>query len=161
MKESVGYYKCPIGIVEIKSEVEELISIKILDSGMEIPTSEKEVVIELAIVQLDEYFNKKRKSFDLPLRFVGTDYQVSVWKAVYEIPYGQTRTYSEIASIIGSQKSVRAAGAANGQNPFWIIVPCHRVVGADGSLTGYAGGLWRKQWLLEHENVDNRLPFQF
>ena len=101
--------------------------------------------------QLYEYFEEGRRKFDLPLDAAGTPWQKSVWAALCEIPYGSTATYGRIAAKLGAPNASRAVGAANGRNPIWIIVPCHRVVGADGMLTGYAGGLTRKQWLLDLE----------
>lgn len=104
-----------------------------------------------AAKQLREYFAGKRKDFSLPLELKGTDFQKKVWRALQKIPYGKTVTYSDIAKSIGKPKAVRAVGQAINRNPISIIIPCHRVIGKDGSLTGYAGGLWRKEWLLKHE----------
>ena len=104
-----------------------------------------------AFRQLQEYFAGERRRFELPCELRGTDFQKKVWSALETIPYGQTRSYGDIARMVGSPKAVRAVGAANGKNPLWIVVPCHRVVGADGSLTGYAGGLEMKKRLLELE----------
>jgi methylated-DNA-[protein]-cysteine S-methyltransferase len=101
--------------------------------------------------QLDAYFNGKLHDFDVSLDPVGSEFQTKVWKALGEIPYGQTRTYGQIAKAIRQPKASRAVGLANNQNPIAIVVPCHRVIGANGSLTGYGGGLPRKRWLLEHE----------
>ena len=101
--------------------------------------------------QLDEYFAGDRREFDLPLHPSGTPFQQRVWRALCEIPYGETTSYSETAATIGAPTAIRAVGHANGQNPIPIIVPCHRVVGANGSLTGYGGGLDAKRWLLGHE----------
>lgn len=101
--------------------------------------------------QLDEYLSGKRKSFDLPLELEGTDFQKSVWKAVNEIPFGQTTTYMKLSQKLGNVAAIRAVGAAIGANPVLVIVPCHRIIGTDGKLTGYAGGLKRKQALLEIE----------
>lgn len=98
-------------------------------------------IIKQAAKQLDEYFNQKRKSFDLPLKIEGTDFQKKVWKALQKIPYGKTSSYGELAKTIGSPKASRAVGMANNKNPISIIIPCHRVIGADGTLVGYAGGL--------------------
>jgi len=108
-------------------------------------------LIKNAAKQLDEYFNKKRKDFNFPLVLHGTDFQVDVWKALQQIPYGETRSYGEIAAAIGRPKASRAAGMANNRNPIVIIVPCHRVIGGNGNLVGYAGGLDLKQKLLEIE----------
>lgn len=108
-------------------------------------------VLEATIEQLLEYFAGARCGFDLPLEPRGTPFQLQAWQALREIPYGETRSYGEQARAIGKPSAARAVGAANGQNPLSIIVPCHRVVGARGQLTGFAGGLDRKEWLLEHE----------
>lgn len=105
-----------------------------------------------ALVQLREYFAGTRRRFDLPLAPEGTDFQRRAWAALRGIPYGETRSYSEQAANFGKPSAVRAVGAANGRNPIGIVVPCHRVVGADGSLTGFGGGLDRKSWLLTHEH---------
>ncbi|MBC9230195.1 methylated-DNA--[protein]-cysteine S-methyltransferase [bacterium SPL81] len=101
--------------------------------------------------QLEQYFAGQRQQFDLPLDFQGTDFQQQVWKALLSIPYGETRSYKEIALQIGNQKAVRAVGAANGKNPISIIAPCHRVIGSSGALVGFAGGLDKKQILLSLE----------
>jgi len=108
--------------------------------------------------QLQEYFAGTRRTFDLPLQPEGTPFQVMVWDALREIPYGTTISYQELARRIGAEKAVRAVGAANGANPISIIIPCHRVIGADGSLTGYGGGIERKRWLLDHESGQRPLP---
>ncbi|MEV6394326.1 methylated-DNA--[protein]-cysteine S-methyltransferase [Streptomyces sp. NPDC051907] len=104
-----------------------------------------------AIRQLEAYFARDLEEFDLPLRLEGTDFQRSVWEQLLRIPYGQTRTYGELAEVLGSKSASRAVGLANGKNPIGIIVPCHRVIGSTGSLVGYGGGLDRKQRLLAHE----------
>ena len=108
-------------------------------------------VVEEALVQLADYFAGRQRGFHLPLALRGTSFQRQVWQAVQTVPYGGTVSYATIATAIGKPQAVRAVGAANGANPVAIVVPCHRVVGSDGSLTGYGGGLWRKAWLLEHE----------
>jgi methylated-DNA-[protein]-cysteine S-methyltransferase len=101
--------------------------------------------------QLDEYFAGARTTFDLPLHMIGNAFQRRVWEALLDIPCGETRSYGAVANAIGAPGAARAVGAANGQNPIALIVPCHRVIGADGSLTGYGGGLPTKRWLLDHE----------
>jgi len=106
-----------------------------------------------AVRQLEEYFAGRRRDFDLPLRWEGTAFQQRAWQALTEIPYGATWSYGEQAKRIGSPKASRAVGLANGRNPISILVPCHRVIGADGSLTGYGGGVERKRWLLAHEGL--------
>jgi methylated-DNA-[protein]-cysteine S-methyltransferase len=108
-------------------------------------------ILAEACAQLGEYFAGARTTFDLPLAPVGTPFQQRVWTALREIPFGETATYRTIARTLGDPNATRAVGAANGRNPIGLIVPCHRIIGADGSLTGYAGGLDRKRWLLRHE----------
>ena len=108
--------------------------------------------------QLQEYFDGTRREFSLPLLPEGTPFQQMVWEALRDIPYGTTISYQELANRIGAEKAVRAVGAANGANPIPIIIPCHRVIGADGSLTGYGGGIERKRWLLDHESGQRPLP---
>jgi methylated-DNA-[protein]-cysteine S-methyltransferase len=105
------------------------------------------------IIQLDEYFNNKREAFDLKLDLKGTDFQKKVWEELLKIPFGKTISYKDLSLKLGNVKAIRAVAAANGANPVSIIVPCHRVIGSDGSLTGYAGGLWRKRWLLDLEFI--------
>jgi len=114
-------------------------------------------LIKEAAKQLDKYFNKKLKSFDLPLILHGTEFQTKVWKALQKIPYGETRSYGELAKLTGNPKASRAVGMANNRNPAAIIVPCHRVIGHDGSLTGYAGGLELKRNLLDLEGANYRI----
>jgi methylated-DNA-[protein]-cysteine S-methyltransferase len=103
--------------------------------------------------QLEEYFKGERREFDLPLRMHGTEFQRRAWQSLREIPYGETRSYGEQAKRIGNPNASRAVGLANGRNPIPIVVPCHRVIGADGSLTGFGGGIERKRWLLAHEGL--------
>jgi methylated-DNA-[protein]-cysteine S-methyltransferase len=104
-----------------------------------------------AVTQLDEYFNGARRDFELPLDLQGTEFQVAAWNALADIPYGHTASYGQQAASIGRPKAVRAIGGANGRNPVGIVLPCHRIVGADGSLTGFGGGIVVKKWLLDHE----------
>jgi methylated-DNA-[protein]-cysteine S-methyltransferase len=99
-----------------------------------------------------EYFKGNRDSFNLTVNPKGTVFQIKVWKALLKIKYGKTKSYLEQSKTLGDVKAIRAVATANGKNPLWIVIPCHRVIGSDGSLTGYAGGLWRKAWLLNHEN---------
>ena len=108
-------------------------------------------LIKKAASQLNEYFEGKRKTFDLPLNQQGTDFQLKIWNALQNIPYGETRSYGELAAMTGNPKASRAVGMANNRNPIPVIIPCHRIIGSDGSLTGYAGGLELKQKLLELE----------
>lgn len=143
--------KTPLGITEIYGNCEGISKIRITK---EQEFTEESVPPELktTVYQLQSYFSGELKHFQLNLNPEGTPFQKKVWKALEEIPYGQTCSYLDLARQLGDVKAIRAVAAANGKNPLWIIVPCHRVIGTNGSLTGYAGGLWRKKWLLEHEN---------
>jgi methylated-DNA-[protein]-cysteine S-methyltransferase len=144
------YIKTPLGITTIIGDENGVSVISVSDEGtvsLEIPAALQE-----AVSQLNDYFERKRTDFDFKLNPQGTEFQKKVWSALLEIPYGKTRTYLEQSKVLGDVKAIRAVASANGKNPLWIVVPCHRVIGTDGSLTGYAGGLWRKKWLLEHEN---------
>lgn len=109
-----------------------------------------------AIEQLEEYFAGQRKEFNLKLNPQGTEFQKKVWQALLKIPFGRTASYMDLSKELGDPLAIRAVAAANGKNPLWILIPCHRVIGSDGSLTGYAGGLWRKKWLLEHEQQEKQ-----
>ena len=113
--------------------------------------------LQEAVLQLQEYFDGRRTEFSFKTAPRGTDFQKRVWQQLQKIPYGQTCSYLDLAKELGDVKAIRAVASANGKNPLWIVVPCHRVIGTDGSLTGYAGGLWRKKWLLEHENPPNQI----
>ena len=108
-------------------------------------------VLTQCVKELGEYFLGERKSFDVPISPSGTEFQMSVWAALRQIPYGQTVSYGHIAKAIGKPAAVRAVGGANNKNPISVVVPCHRVIGADGKLVGYGGELWRKEWLLDLE----------
>ena len=146
-----AFIKTPLGIARLEGDEAGLASITVLDK-QEVPTAVLPEVLEDTAYQLREYFDGKRKVFDLELNPQGTDFQKRVWDALLQIPYGKTISYLELSKKLGDIKAIRAVAAANGKNPLWIVVPCHRVIGTDGSLTGYAGGLHRKKWLLAHEN---------
>ena len=142
--------KTPLGMATIKGDENGIAVIAIADEGVvseRIPS-----ILQEAVTQLQDYFDGKRTHFDLTLNPAGTEFQQKVWKGLCEIPFGKTMSYLELAKQLGDVKAIRAVASANGKNPLWIVVPCHRVIGTDGSLTGYVGGLWRKKWLLEHEN---------
>lgn len=141
----------PLGIAELSGDKEGLASVKILDTEEEISESIPSELLS-ASEQLQAYFEGKLKDFSLKLNPKGTDFQKKVWKELRAIPYGTTTSYLKLSRKLGDEKAIRAVAAANGRNPLWIIVPCHRVIGSDGSLTGYAGGLHRKKWLLDFEN---------
>jgi len=147
------YYKSPIGIAKITGSEAGISSIIIMDDeNLEI-SKYKDTPFYLleCIQQLDEYFEGTRKKFNLKLNPTGTEFQQKVWKSLLTIPHGKTTTYLNQTKNIGDPKAIRAVASANGKNPLWIVIPCHRVIGSDGSLTGYAGGVWRKKWLLNHE----------
>lgn len=142
----------PLGPLRLFAHADELVAVY-LPEGDEVPDApvgDTPVLGETAR-QLDEYFAGKRRDFTLPLAPRGTGFQQIVWRALTQIPFGVTRSYGELARTIGRPSASRAVGAANGKNPISIIVPCHRVIGANGALTGYGGGLAAKQWLLAHE----------
>jgi methylated-DNA-[protein]-cysteine S-methyltransferase len=146
-----AHIKTPLGITLIEGGASGISKIWVLNE--DIPES-AEIPDELqdAAAQLIEYFEGKRTAFTFRLNPAGTDFQKKVWNALLEIPFGKTMSYHELSVKLGDVKAIRAVASANGKNPLWVVVPCHRVIGTDGSLTGYAGGLWRKKWLLEHEN---------
>lgn len=146
-----AYYSSPIGVVEILGTKEGVTSIIFAENERENITERVPEVLKDAYNQLDEYFNGKRKVFDLKLFFRGTEFQKKVWLELMNIPCGETLTYRDIANKLNNSNAVRAVGNANGKNPISIVVPCHRVIGTNGKLTGYAGGLERKAWLLKHE----------
>lgn len=143
--------KTPLGVAKLEGDAKGLSSIAVLDTD-EKTTEVIPEILEDAVYQLQEYFEGKRKSFSLTLNPEGTDFQKKVWTALQEIPYGKTVSYLKLSKTLGDVKAIRAVAAANGKNPLWIVVPCHRVIGSDGSLVGYAGGLHRKKWLLNHES---------
>ena len=142
-------YESPFGPVRMDYEGDVLLRLRTVE-----PTKERGEPTELTkkvFSQLQEYFSGQRQTFDFPYELRGTEFQKKVWAALETIPYGQTRSYREVAQAVGNPKAVRAVGAANGKNPMWIVVPCHRVVGTNGTLTGYAGGIDMKRRLLELE----------
>lgn len=143
-------YDAPIGKMIIVSNGVSLIEIDHVNHE-ELMTSNPDELCQLAAKQLDEYFAGQRTRFDLPLEPKGSDFQLKAWVALTSIPYGETISYGEQAKRMDNPKAVRAVGGANGKNPFSIVVPCHRVIGANGTLTGYTGGMNRKEWLLSFE----------
>ncbi|MFT5892993.1 MAG: methylated-DNA-[protein]-cysteine S-methyltransferase [Dokdonia sp.] len=145
------YIKSPLGTLEIEGNNEGIIAINFLDKEVS-PTAIIPESLQEAVRQLDEYFIKKRTVFELKLNPQGTDFQTRVWSTLQTIAFGKTASYLDMAKTLGDPKVIRAAASANGKNPISIVIPCHRVIGSDGSLTGYAGGLHRKKWLLEHES---------
>ena len=146
-----AYIPSPLGITKIEGDEHGIRSITVLNDEEELTAVIPEV-LEDAVYQLQEYFDGKRETFNLELNPQGTDFQKKVWDGLLQIPYGKRISYLELSKTLGDVKAIRAVAAANGKNPLWIVIPCHRVIGSDGSLTGYAGGLHRKKWLLDHEN---------
>jgi methylated-DNA-[protein]-cysteine S-methyltransferase len=148
-----GYYNSEIGYIKILGEKNRILAIDFIEKK---PTSITEIppYLKECIEQLDEYFRGERKVFSVKLKLQGTDFQKKVWNQLIRIPYGETVSYKDIASLIGNPNAVRAVGNANGQNNLAVIIPCHRVIGSNGSLTGYGGGIWRKEWLLKHEQAN-------
>jgi len=149
------WMESPVGRLRLVAEDGAVIGLFMEEQGY-VPTfaagdGQGDPVLDEASGQLTAWFAGERDRFDLPLRPRGTPFQLAVWEALREIPFGETRSYGQIASRLGQPRAVRAVGAANGRNPIGIIVPCHRVIGASGALVGYAGGLDRKRWLLGHE----------
>lgn len=141
----------PIGVSKIIGDEDGITSVLVLNSEEKVTDIIPDELEDCAI-QLNEYFKGSRTQFDLKLNPKGTDFQKKVWKLLEQIPYGKTISYLELSKQLGDIKAIRAVANANAKNPLWIVVPCHRVIGSDGSLTGYAGGLHRKKWLLEHES---------
>lgn len=146
----VVYHKNPLGYARIEAGDDQVISVLIYDEPKDDAT-ESCPVIDQAVQQLDEYFAGTRLNFDFAFRQKGSDFQQGVWRELAQIEYGKTITYGQQANRMNNPLGIRAIASANGKNNMWVVVPCHRVIGSDGSLTGYAGGLWRKKWLLEHE----------
>ena len=141
-------FESPIGWLIARSNGESITEILFVDEPV---LTNDTAVTRAAIIQLGEYFSGTRTTFDLPLAPQGTNFEKSVWNELINVEYGTTESYLGIAKKLKNTGAIRAVGRANGANPIAIIVPCHRIVGSDGTLTGYAGGLWRKRWLLDHE----------
>ena len=154
-----NYFASPIGILEIRATDEYLTAVLFVNTErnkapvMEEPETSQSAhpLIKTCEAQLTEYFDGQRTVFDIPTYQQGSEFQQKVWSALKDIPYGRTISYLELSKRIGNVKAIRAVGTSNGNNNISIIVPCHRVIGSDGSLTGYGGDLWRKKWLLDHE----------
>jgi len=149
------YYESPLGVIEIQGTEEAVLSIMFVEDTASIDmlsgTEGAPETLQLCAIQLDEYFKGQRQVFTVPYRVQGTEFQQKVWTALGAIGYAKTCSYQDIANQIGNMKANRAVGHANGKNRLSIIIPCHRVIGSNRKLTGYAGGLWRKEWLLQHE----------
>jgi methylated-DNA-[protein]-cysteine S-methyltransferase len=149
---ATAYYRSEIGVIEIAGTEEGIWSVTFVEQATEGNLSLPDHFRE-CIKQLDEYFQRTRKTFSLKLIPEGTEFQQQVWQELLKIPYGETVTYQDIAVALRNPNASQAVGNANAKNPIAIIIPCHRVIGNDGKLTGYAGGLWRKEWLLKHEGA--------
>lgn len=150
MSKHTAYYSSPIGLIEITGNEDGIASIYFVDqrkhNAARVHDSLKECVY-----QLEEYFKGLRKEFGLKLNPEGTEFQKKVWSSLGTLPYGRTVSYLDVSKMIGDANASRAVGNANGCNPISIAVPCHRVIGRNGKLSGYSGGIWRKEWLLDHE----------
>lgn len=154
------FYPSQIGVLRITGSDEGIQRLEFLDEDSASEATlrshadgELGICLEQCVRQLNEYFHGRRKTFSLNLNPQGTAFQKAVWQELLKIPFGQTASYLDIAMAIGNPKAIRAVGAANGQNRIPIIIPCHRVIGSDGSLVGFGGGIWRKEWLLKHEKT--------
>lgn len=154
----IDYLETPLGLMELTANHEGLC--QAIFCGDNVKAINANQITKNSQQQLNEYFAGKRKSFDLPLAPKGTDFQQLVWQQLVNIPYGEVYSYGDIAKLVNKPKGSQAVGGANGRNPISIIVPCHRVIGATGSLTGYAGGLARKLWLLNHEGAKLNTSYQ-
>jgi len=145
-----AFFKTPIGITKIVGDEKGILTISLISEGSVTKNIPKQ--LQGCASQLQEYFDGSRNHFDFKINPQGTDFQLKVWQELLNIPFGKTISYLDLSKKLGDVKAIRAVASANGKNPLWIVVPCHRVIGTDGSLIGYAGGLWRKKWLLEHES---------
>jgi methylated-DNA-[protein]-cysteine S-methyltransferase len=145
-------YHSPIGVIEIISSEKSILSIMFVDRDSPVEhQSEMPEILRDCYEQLQQYFKGERRVFTFPYEVRGTSFQQTVWNALVQIQYAETASYRDIANSLKKEKAVRAVGNANGKNTLSIVIPCHRIIGTNGSLTGYAGGLWRKEWLLNHE----------
>ncbi|MCK4931149.1 MAG: methylated-DNA--[protein]-cysteine S-methyltransferase [Candidatus Aminicenantes bacterium] len=151
MKIYKTFYDSKVGIFEIEGTEKAITKVNFSDKKKIKSEPNLPPILKKCLKQLDEYFKGKRQNFSLELHLEGTDFQKKVWEQLQRIPYGETASYKDVAVAIGNEKAVRAVGGANGMNNIAIIIPCHRVIGADGNLVGFGGGLWRKVWLLNHE----------
>lgn len=147
------YYSSPIGTIEITGNEDGIASLYFVDTKKEDVPQIVDVALKECVYQLDEYFKGIRKEFGLQLNPHGSEFQKKIWNELHTVPFGKTASYLQISKQIGDPNATRAVGNANGSNPISIIIPCHRVIGSNGKLTGYGGGLWRKEWLLNHERT--------
>jgi len=149
-KEYRLYYKSPLGIMEIIGNEKALSGLYFVERSKKDDQNAPAYLVDCRR-QLDEYFKGIRREFSINTELKGTEFQKKVWEELYKVPYGRTVSYGDLAKSIGNPKAVRAVGGANGKNKIVIIYPCHRVIGSNGSMVGFGGGVWRKEWLLEHE----------
>lgn len=146
----IAFIESPLGTIKITGDENGISTISAVSDGSIASAIPKQ--LQECASQLREYFDGKRNHFNFKFNPQGTEFQQKVWQELVKIPFGKTISYLDLSKQLGDVKAIRAVASANGKNPLWIVIPCHRVIGTDGSLTGYAGGLWRKKWLLEHEN---------
>ena len=154
---TTAFISSPLGVVRITGDDAGVSTISCTDVSVDVraehqpPELNHAGPVQQAVDQLTAYFAGTHQTFDFPMTPAGTTFQQSIWRLLTTVPFGKTLSYLTLSRQLGDEKAIRAVAAANSRNPLWIVVPCHRIIGSDGSLTGYAGGLWRKQWLLEHE----------
>ncbi len=150
------YYQSPVGVIRVSGTEHYISEMSFIDNVQHLPASSQSAPLPPSIIQAIEqlirYFNGELRKFDFPIHQDGTDFQQKVWNELSQIGYGKTISYLDLAKKLGDPKVIRAAASANGKNQIAIVVPCHRVIGSRNDLVGYAGGLWRKKWLLDHEN---------
>ncbi|WP_445748755.1 methylated-DNA--[protein]-cysteine S-methyltransferase [Polaribacter sp.] len=146
-----AFLDTPIGTVKITGDENGIQTISIIDEKVD-DKQEIHECLQNCVQQLKDYFQGKRTDFELTVNPKGTAFQIKVWKSLLQIPYGKTTNYLAQSVLLGDKKAIRAVASANGKNPILIVIPCHRVLGSDGSLTGFSAGIWRKKWLLAHEN---------
>ncbi len=153
------FYNTPIGTLEIIGDGDGIVSMTFQDEYTDTSEDLDSEVIKQCFLELEQYFAGERKFFDMKINPFGTDFQMKVWQRLMQIPYGETISYEALSIDLGDVKAIRAVAAANGKNRLPIVIPCHRVIGKDGGLTGFAGGLDRKEWLLKHEGalISNQL----
>ncbi len=148
----IAHYRSPIGIIKVEETDAQISSVIFLEEEVVLIQPETEL-LKLTIQQLHEYFAGKRSTFDFSFHQPGTAFQQQIWAELNKVDFGKTQSYLQLSQQFGNPLAIRAIAAANGKNKLWIVVPCHRIIGTNGDLTGYAGGLWRKKWLLQHEAV--------
>ncbi|MBM7554347.1 methylated-DNA--[protein]-cysteine S-methyltransferase [Thalassobacillus pellis] len=151
MRVYMGQLDTPVGILEVRGTEKGICSAQFVNQRT---TGTTNHIIKDCLEQLEDYFHKRRKIFTVPLSLQGTDFQQHIWKGIMAIPYGKTITYADLAALTGNAGAARAAGTAIGRNPLAILIPCHRAVGKSGKITGFAWGIWRKEWLLKHEKKE-------